>query len=119
MVRCSFSGMSTTYFLIVVLLRFSVFSMTLLDFHRISGYLMSDKLEIPRLRVKKDWHVGLKQDPVDRSHPDVHDDQLVQEAVMDSIAREYFPLYICFSYSLRFLLIFLLVYDICYQAAPA
>ncbi|XP_055807363.1 protein DEFECTIVE IN EXINE FORMATION 1-like isoform X2 [Solanum dulcamara] len=56
-------------------------------FFRISGYLMSDKLEIPRLRVKKDWHVGLKQDPVDRSHPDVHDDQLVQEAVMDSIAR--------------------------------
>ncbi|CAN4109706.1 unnamed protein product [Withania somnifera] len=48
---------------------------------------MSDKLEIPRLRVKKDWHVGLKQDPVDRSHPDVHDDQLLQEAVMDPIAR--------------------------------
>ncbi|XP_016553430.1 protein DEFECTIVE IN EXINE FORMATION 1 isoform X2 [Capsicum annuum] len=64
MVRCSFS-----------------------DLHRVSGYLMSDKLEIPRLKVKKDWHVGLKQDPVDRSHPDVHDDQLVQEAVMDSLAR--------------------------------
>ncbi|XP_015056230.1 protein DEFECTIVE IN EXINE FORMATION 1-like isoform X2 [Solanum pennellii] len=56
-------------------------------FFRVSGYLMSDKLEIPRLRVKKDWHVGLKQDPVDRSHPDVHDDQLIQEPVMDSAAR--------------------------------
>ncbi|XP_009787556.1 protein DEFECTIVE IN EXINE FORMATION 1-like isoform X2 [Nicotiana sylvestris] len=64
MVRCSFS-----------------------DLHRVSGYLMSDKLEIPRLRVKKDWHVGLNLDPVDRSHPDVHDDQLIQEAVKDSIAR--------------------------------
>ncbi|KAM3340450.1 protein DEFECTIVE IN EXINE FORMATION 1 isoform X1 [Capsicum galapagoense] len=69
------------------LLEVSVFRMTLLDLHRVSGYLMSDKLEIPRLKVKKDWHVGLKQDPVDRSHPDVHDDQLVQEAVMDSLAR--------------------------------
>lgn len=72
---------------------------------------MSDKLEIPRLRVKKDWHVGLKQDPVDRSHPDVHDDQLVQEAVMDSIAREYFPLtfafysrFVSFYYSCLFMI---------------
>lgn len=100
MVRCSFSGMSTTYFVTVVLLRFSLFSMTLLDLHRVSGYLMSDKLEIPRLRVKKDWHVGLKQDPVDRSHPDVHDDQLVQEAVMDSIASEYYPFTLLFIFTL-------------------
>lgn len=57
---------------------------------------MSDKLEIPRLRVKKDWHVGLKQDPVDRSHPDVHDDQLIQEPVMDSAASEYYPLTFAF-----------------------
>ncbi|XP_016462552.2 protein DEFECTIVE IN EXINE FORMATION 1-like [Nicotiana tabacum] len=56
-------------------------------FFRVSGYLMSDKLEIPRLRVKKDWHVGLNPDPVDRSHPDVRDNQLIQEAVKDSIAR--------------------------------
>ncbi|KAK4418972.1 protein DEFECTIVE IN EXINE FORMATION 1 [Sesamum alatum] len=54
-------------------------------FFRVSGYMMSDKLEIPRLRVKKDWHVGLHPDPVDRSHPDVHDDQLIQEALMDSL----------------------------------
>ncbi|KAL0338224.1 UNVERIFIED_CONTAM: protein DEFECTIVE IN EXINE FORMATION 1 [Sesamum angustifolium] len=56
-------------------------------FFRVSGYMMSDKLEIPRLRVKKDWHVGLNPDPVDRSHPDVHDEQLIQEPLMDSLAR--------------------------------
>ncbi|OIT01074.1 PREDICTED: protein DEFECTIVE IN EXINE FORMATION 1-like [Nicotiana attenuata] len=56
-------------------------------FFRVSGYLMSDKLEIPRLKVKKNWHVGLSSDPVDRSHPDVHDDQLIQEHLMESVAR--------------------------------
>lgn len=62
---------------------------------------MSDKLEIPRLKVKKDWHVGLHPDPVDRSHPDVHDDQLIQEALMDSLTRKFFLLpikrYVIFS----------------------
>ncbi|KAI3474425.1 hypothetical protein Pfo_029286 [Paulownia fortunei] len=56
-------------------------------FFRVSGYMMSDKLEIPRLKVKKDWHVGLHPDPVDRSHPDVHDDQLIQEALTDSLTQ--------------------------------
>ena len=41
---------------------------------------MTDKLEVPRRRVKKNWYVGRDPDPVDRSHPDVHDDQLVLEA---------------------------------------
>ncbi|KAI3936031.1 hypothetical protein MKX01_021461 [Papaver californicum] len=49
-------------------------------FFRTSGYLMSDKLEIPRLRVRKDWHVGLHPDPVERSHPDVRDELLIKEA---------------------------------------
>ncbi|XP_011012357.1 PREDICTED: uncharacterized protein LOC105116623 isoform X2 [Populus euphratica] len=49
-------------------------------FFRVSGYMMTDKLEVPRRRVKKNWYVGLDPDPVDRSHPDVHDDQLVIEA---------------------------------------
>ncbi|CAL1378871.1 unnamed protein product [Linum trigynum] len=49
-------------------------------FFRVSGYMMTEKLEIPRRRVKKDWYVGLKQDPVDRSHPDVHDDELIRDA---------------------------------------
>ncbi|KAJ6750252.1 hypothetical protein OIU85_000850 [Salix viminalis] len=49
-------------------------------FFRVSGYMMTDKLEVPRRRVKKNWYVGLDQDPVDRSHPDVNDDQLVMEA---------------------------------------
>lgn len=50
------------------------------DCTRVSGYLMMDKLEVPRRRVRKNWYVGLHPDPVDRSHPDVHDDLLVQEA---------------------------------------
>uniref|UniRef100_A0A1J3H1Q9 DEX1 C-terminal domain-containing protein n=1 Tax=Noccaea caerulescens TaxID=107243 RepID=A0A1J3H1Q9_NOCCA len=50
-------------------------------FFRVSGFLMSDKLEVPRRKVHKNWHVGLNPDPVDRSHPDVHDDQLVKEAM--------------------------------------
>ncbi|XP_010464546.1 PREDICTED: protein DEFECTIVE IN EXINE FORMATION 1 [Camelina sativa] len=51
-------------------------------FFRVSGFLMSDKLEVPRRKVHKNWHVGLNPDPVDRSHPDVHDDQLVEEAML-------------------------------------
>ncbi|CAN1303841.1 Protein DEFECTIVE IN EXINE FORMATION 1 [Linum perenne] len=50
------------------------------QFFRVSGYMMTDKIEIPRRRVKKDWYVGLKKDPVDRSHPDVHDDEIMMEA---------------------------------------
>ncbi|KAF7825573.1 protein DEFECTIVE IN EXINE FORMATION 1 [Senna tora] len=51
-------------------------------FFRVSGYMMSDKLVVPRRRVRKDWYAGLDSDPVDRSHPDVHDDHLVQEATI-------------------------------------
>ncbi|KAE8696532.1 Protein DEFECTIVE IN EXINE FORMATION 1 [Hibiscus syriacus] len=49
-------------------------------FFRISGYMMSDKLVVPRRKVRKDWYLGLLPDPVDRSRPDVHDDFLVDEA---------------------------------------
>lgn len=49
-------------------------------FFRNSGYMMSDKLVVPRRRVRKNWYEGLNPDPVDRSHPDVDDPQLVQEA---------------------------------------
>ncbi|KAK8685331.1 hypothetical protein V6N13_041334 [Hibiscus sabdariffa] len=49
-------------------------------FFRVSGYLMTEKLEVPRRKVRKDWYVGLHPDPVDRSHPDVHDDSLIEEA---------------------------------------
>ena len=41
---------------------------------------MTEKLEVPRRRVRKDWYVGLLPDPVDRSHPDVHDDSLAKES---------------------------------------
>jgi hypothetical protein len=43
---------------------------------RISGYMMMDKLEVPRRKVRKNWYVGLNPDPVDRSHPDVHDSSI-------------------------------------------
>lgn len=43
---------------------------------------MSDKLLVPRRRVRKDWYAGLDPDPVDRSHPDVHDEQLVQDSIL-------------------------------------
>ncbi|KAI4353171.1 hypothetical protein L6164_002142 [Bauhinia variegata] len=56
-------------------------------FFRVTGYMMSDKLEVPRRKVRKDWYVGLNSDPVDRSHPDVHDDEIVQEAIMKSISQ--------------------------------
>ncbi|PKA56153.1 hypothetical protein AXF42_Ash015638 [Apostasia shenzhenica] len=51
-----------------------------INFFRVSGYLMMDKLEVPRRKVRKGWYIGLNPDPMDRSHPDVHDDQLVREA---------------------------------------
>lgn len=52
--------------------------------------MMSDKLVVPRRRVRKDWYAGLDSDPVDRSHPDVHDDQIVQEATISkSISRKF------------------------------
>ncbi|KAK9714132.1 hypothetical protein RND81_06G073700 [Saponaria officinalis] len=55
-------------------------------FFRASGYMMQDKLVVPRRRVPKNWHVGLQPDPVDRSHPDVHDEELVQEAAEMDLA---------------------------------
>ncbi|KAK9134122.1 hypothetical protein Scep_013650 [Stephania cephalantha] len=48
-------------------------------FFRTSGFLMTDKLEISRRKVRKDWYVGLHSDLVDRSHPDVHDESLIKE----------------------------------------
>ncbi|KAK1298394.1 hypothetical protein QJS10_CPB14g01718 [Acorus calamus] len=49
-------------------------------FFRTSGYLMTEKLEVPRRRVRKDWYVGLNLDPANRSQPDVDDDSLVKKA---------------------------------------
>ncbi|XP_051130395.1 protein DEFECTIVE IN EXINE FORMATION 1 [Andrographis paniculata] len=56
-------------------------------FFRVSGYMMSDKLEIPRLRVKKNWYVGLHPDSGDHAHPDVHDEQLMKEALTNSLPQ--------------------------------
>lgn len=64
---------------------------------------MTDKLEIPRRRVRKNWYVSLNPDPVDRSHPDVDDEQLVKEAnKAKSISREYISsigLLVCLTFS--------------------
>lgn len=49
-------------------------------FFRVSGYMMADKIVLPRRRVKKNWYAGLLSDPVDRSHPDVKDELIVLEA---------------------------------------
>ncbi|XP_042461489.1 protein DEFECTIVE IN EXINE FORMATION 1-like [Zingiber officinale] len=58
------------------------------NFFRVSGYLMMDKLEVPRRKVHKNWYVGLDPDPVDRSHPDVHDDLIAQEnSAMNSVSH--------------------------------
>ncbi|KAM7260320.1 hypothetical protein ACFE04_016061 [Oxalis oulophora] len=57
-------------------------------FFRVSGYIMTEKLVVPRLRVRKDWYTGLKPQHEDRSHPDVHDDQLILEAAeMQSMSQ--------------------------------
>lgn len=53
------------------------------NFFRISGYMMMDKLEVPRRKVRKDWHVGLNPDPVDRSHPDVHDSSIAKKTASE------------------------------------
>lgn len=50
---------------------------------------MVDKLVVPRRKIKKNWFGGLHPDPVDRTHPDVHDNLLVMEATnMNSIPRK-------------------------------
>lgn len=46
---------------------------------------MTDKLVVPRRKVRKDWYGGLDPDPVDRRHPDVRDEELVHEAEADHI----------------------------------
>jgi hypothetical protein len=40
---------------------------------------MTEKLILPRERVRKDWYVGIKTDHADRSHSDVHDKGLIEE----------------------------------------
>lgn len=70
--------------------------------------MMVDKLVVPRRKVKRNWYVGLNSDPVDRSHPDVDDKQIILEAEKEKLVpRKLYPhselLYI---YSSFFLCIF-------------
>ncbi|ONI03632.1 hypothetical protein PRUPE_6G270500 [Prunus persica] len=57
-------------------------------FFRVSGYMMVDKLVVPRRKVKKNWYGGLHPDPVDRTHPDVQDDSLVMEAMKSTLQTD-------------------------------
>jgi len=42
-------------------------------FFRDNGETAAYKLTLPRLRVRRDWYVGLDPEPIDHSHPDVGD----------------------------------------------
>eukprot|EP00250_Pteridium_aquilinum_P004014 c14266_g1_i1 orf=272-2908(+) len=53
-------------------------------FFRPSGYQVTEKLVLPRERVRKDWHVGVQKDHADRSHPDVNDEGLIAESLSQS-----------------------------------
>lgn len=39
----------------------------------IQGKRLPNTLYIPKLRVRKNWYVGLNPDPTDHDHPDVSD----------------------------------------------
>jgi hypothetical protein len=69
---------------------------------------MSDKIEIPRRRVKKNWYVGLHSDPVDRSHPDVDDELLVVQAA-EKMSRK-------FLYSFQFFYTFSFHFGPCFSS---
>lgn len=52
-------------------------SLSLLAHHslaRLQGEIMAERITLPRLRVRKEWYVGLNPDPLDHSHPDVGDE---------------------------------------------
>lgn len=57
-------------------------------FFRPSGYMMTEKLIVPRERVRKDWYVGIEHDHADRSHPDIHDDSLVAESIHQASSND-------------------------------
>ncbi|KAI4324423.1 hypothetical protein MLD38_029915 [Melastoma candidum] len=50
-------------------------------FFRASGYVMTDKLQVPRRKIRKNWYVGLNPDSADSSRADFHDKQLVKDSV--------------------------------------
>ncbi|XP_072994318.1 protein DEFECTIVE IN EXINE FORMATION 1-like isoform X1 [Typha latifolia] len=58
-----------------------------INFFRVSGYLMMDKLEVPRRKVLKNWYVGLYPNLAEHSPPDDHDNLVGQKAsAMDSLS---------------------------------
>jgi hypothetical protein len=48
-------------------------------FFKDNGEQLQERLTVPRLRVRRDWHVGLNMDHVDHSHPDVSDPGISKE----------------------------------------
>lgn len=56
---------------------------------------MTEKLEVPRRKIRKNWYAGLHPDPVDRTHPDVHDEAIVHEAEdMNLLSRKNLALHL-------------------------
>ncbi|CAM6018279.1 unnamed protein product [Sphagnum balticum] len=53
-------------------------------FFRSSGYMMPDKMIVPRRRVKKDWYVGLSPDHANHTQNDVHDDSLMGDEFIET-----------------------------------
>lgn len=43
---------------------------------------MMHSMSVPPLRVRRNWFVGIKPDPVDHSHLDVNNGQVVSECVV-------------------------------------
>lgn len=58
-------------------------------FFRPSGYQVTEKLVLPRERVRKDWHVGVEKDHADRAHPDVKDEGLIAESLSRSSSNDH------------------------------
>lgn len=53
----------------------------------LQGEQLIERLYIPRLRVKKNWYVGLNPDPIDHSHPDVGKADAAAHDLLDHAAR--------------------------------
>ena len=46
------------------------------------GEQLNERLAVPRLRVRKDWYLGLSEDPISHDHPDAGDKQDAEAAFL-------------------------------------
>ena len=68
----------------------------------LQGERLSSHMQVPRLKVRRDWFKGLKADPIDHSHPDVGNQPDAETGDMrpEQVARECLSLKLwclCFS----------------------